>query len=649
MMQFLRILCGLLLAALMTACGGGGGSPGTTTTGGSGSGSSGGTAVTNPTVTVDIVNANGASTPSVTVGGAFVAKATVKDAGGAAVTNRMVTFSVSNSAIATLSPSTALTNSSGVAQVAIAPASISAVGAGTLSASAVVGTATFSGSVDFAVSATSLSLSDVVLGSSSLPSGGNTSLTVTALIGGTASAVPVNVAFSASCGRINNSGASIGTTTNGSGVASAVYSAVNADGTLCSGPVTITASSSGTTARSASLTVAAPVANAITFVSASPAQIFVSGSGALEQSLVKFKALSGSTPLANLGVRISLLVNPGGVGLGASGSTSDVTATTDSAGEVTISVFSGTIPGPVKVRASLASNSSVFAETQNLSVSSGPPSQKFLSLSAETFNIEGANRDGVSTKLIARLADRQGNPVEDGTVVNFTAEGGQVASSCTTVKASGISSCSVDFNSQNPRPVGGRVSILAYASGTKDYVDGNGNNSYDSGEQLANMGDAYRDDNENNLYDTGEFVVPRGGTLACPGTGGQFPSRENTCDLGLATTIRQQFIILFSSSKPAPLNKIQFNTSFLQFTLGSSDNPLLPMPSGTTVKIEVADLTPGGEEDCSVDKVIGTTVGNTYALTTHEANFKNCSKDDRVIVTVKAPSGLETPIPFPFP
>ena len=48
MMQFMRILCGLLFAALMTACGGGGGSAGTTNTGGGTGTTAGGT----PTLTV---------------------------------------------------------------------------------------------------------------------------------------------------------------------------------------------------------------------------------------------------------------------------------------------------------------------------------------------------------------------------------------------------------------------------------------------------------------------------------------------------------------------------------------------------------------------------------------------------------------------
>ena len=41
-------------------------------------------------------------------------------------------------------------------------------------------------------------------------------------------------------------------------------------------------------------------------------------------------------------------------------------------------------------------------------------------------------------------------------VVNFTAEGGQVAGSCATALVNNLSQCSVNFQSQNPRPADGR-------------------------------------------------------------------------------------------------------------------------------------------------------------------------------------------------
>ncbi|MDF2464529.1 MAG: hypothetical protein K0Q43_2764 [Ramlibacter sp.] len=659
MMQFMRILCGMLFAALMTACGGGGGSPGATTGGGTpDGGSTPGASTATASLTASIVGGSGAATTAVTLGGTFSATATVKDKAGLPVRDRLVTFTLSNEAIATLSPETALTDASGVAKVALSAASITARGAATLSASANVDGTVVTGQTDFAVSASNLTLSSITVGNASLASGGNTSVEVTALLNGAASSgVAVNVTFSASCGRINGSTGPFSTATNGSGVAAVTYTAVNADGSLCAGAVTITASSAGADPRSAALTVAPALANAITFVSANPGQIFVAGSGALEQSVVKFKALSGVTPSPNVSVRFTIITNPGGVGLNASGATGDVTVTTDALGEASVTVFSGTIPGPVKVRASLVSDSTVFAETQNLSISSGPPSQRFMSLSVSTFNIEGWNRDGTPTTLTARLADRQGNPVENGTVVNFTSEGGQVASSCSTLKVNGISSCSVDFISQNPRPDGGRVSVLAFASGTKDYTDNNGNNRYDAGvDTLKSIGDAYRDDDEDGVYDAGEFVVPRGGTSACsPASAGwPFPSRASTCDNGLATTVRQQAVILYSSTNP-DISITTNTSSYFEFRLFSLHNTLLPMPSGTTVAVEVGDTTENALA-CVVDKLFGSTVANISPsptpgeslATTHSVTLKGCAATDRLSIKITVPSGLETTFNVPL-
>ena len=659
-MQILKHVFAVLLAATLMACGGGGGSAGTT----SSSSTSGSTTTTTatttttstistPTLVVGIYNSSNVAVNRIALGGGFVARATVRDAASAVVVGKLVTFTL-NGSIASLTPATAITNALGVAEVAIAPSSVSAIGAATLSAAATVNSVAVTGAIDFSVSATSLALSGLALGSVTLPSGGNTTVRVTALIGGVAaSAVPVNVGFSASCGKINNADTSAGpvsVTTDGSGVASAIYDSVKPDGTLCAGAVTITASSAGATAATTGATVAAPIANAVTFVSATPAQIFVAGSGAVEQSVARFKVLSSGVPLTGQNVTFSIVTNPGGVGLGTSGSTTPVTASTDAAGEATVAVYSGTIPGPVKVRAALTSNAAVFAESQNLTVASGPPSQRFMSLSVGTFNIEGQNRDGTSTPLTVRLADRQGNAVADGTVVNFVAEGGQVAVSCATARVSGISQCSVDFASQNPRPAGGRVSVLAFTEGTKDYVDNNSNNSFDAGDTLVNIGDAYRDDNENGTWDTGEFVVQRGGALTCTGAGEPFPGKVNTCDTKLSTTVRQQAVILYSSSNPV-LSVTSFNAGGLAFRLRSADNLLLPMPAGTSI---TASATGG---TCVVAAVFGSTVPNinpgtvpTADLSTgHFVSLSTCASGNTVQVTISTPSLLVSNLLFTVP
>jgi hypothetical protein len=633
-----------------------------------------------PTLKISIVNSLGVVVSNVSSGGGFSAEAKLLNSDGVAVPNRLVTFNIAGAAIASLSPATAITNASGIARVAIAPSSLSSVGAASIIAAANVEATALTDQTDFAVSAASVSLSALSAGASNLVSGGNTQLFVSALVGGVpVSGIPVNVAYSSSCGRINgvdSSAGAVSITTNGSGLASASYEAVTALGDLCNGTVVVSASTAGATPSTLNLTVAAPIANAITYAGASLDKIFVAGTGALEQSVVKFKVLSSAgTPLPNVAVTFSIVINPGGVGLGAASTIANVSATTNSSGVAQVAVFSGTIPGPVKVRAELVSNATVFAETQNLTVASGPPSQKFMSLSVQTSNIEGQNFDGATTVLTARVADRQGNAVEDGTVVNFTAEGGQVAVSCATARINGISQCSVNFQSQNPRPSGGRVSVLAYLAGTKDYDDTNGNNRYDAGvDVLKQIGDAYRDDNENLAFDPNEFVIPRGGTAACAGSGSPFPSKLNTCDANLATTVRQQAILLNASSSPSlttgSLNPL-YSTfvritpdpsgasgtitrvaySAISINLRSANNTLLPLPAGTAVTAEGAGVA------CAVDKSFGSPVPNVFPssnsledlATRFTATLKECFGGEDITFKVTVPSGLATTFSLRLP
>lgn len=677
-MKLFECLSATALVMALAACGGGGGSAATTA--GSGTTTPGSTTpiiIAAPTLALTILNTDRVTSSGISLVGGFVARATLKDSAGVPVISKLVTFKLNGTGIAILTPDTALTNNQGIAEVAISPSSVSSIGAATLSASADISGTALEGQADFSVQSSSLTLSDVTVNSTSLPSGGNTSVQVAALIGGKpATGIPVNVSFTASCGRINSQSTASGgvsVATSGSGVATAIYDAVAEDGSLCSGSVTLTAFSAGATPQPKTLTVAAPTANAIVFASAAPAQVFVSGSGAVEQAIVKFKVLSSTgVALPGVDVKFSIVTNPGGVGLSAAGLTNSVTVATLSNGEASVSVFSGTIPGPVKVRAELVSAPSVFALSQNLTVASGPPSQRFMSLAVETFNIEGFDIDGSSTQLTVRVADRQGNAVDDGTVINFTAEGGQVARSCATARVNGISQCSVVFETQNPRPVDGRVSVLAYTEGTKDYIDVNGNNKFDAVDQLLNIGDAYRDDNENGTYETvrGEFLIPRGvrnGTPNCANSGGPFPSRQDTCDSTLQTTVRQQAIILFSSSNPLPLDPkdsttrasttLVITTQKISFMLRSAANRLLPLPAGTSFSAQATDADSTDGAACAVDQVTGTPVVNVNPGTDPAADLatagsvtlKDCRKGDSVTIKVKVPSGLETVFFIPIP
>jgi hypothetical protein len=646
--------------------------------------SSGGANVT-PTIVVSLVLATPSTTNTIGTSG-DKAQAVVRDASGTLLGNKLVTFSL-NTTQAKLSSLTALTDSFGVATVNIASAIGSSAGAATLTGAAVVSGISINATQDFAYTGASIALSAITAGGVSIPapatltSGGATPLYLTAT-----PATAVNVTITASCGSINGSSGSFGKTSSGAGIVdNLTYVAVQSDGTPCQGPVQINATTGTTSSPTLTITVDAPVASIVTYVGSTLTQMFIQGTGAATDSVLTFKVLTATgTPSQNTTVAFTIQNNPGGV------VTDNTSAITDSAGLVTVKVSSGAKPGPVKIRAQIASGA--YAESQNLTVASGPPSQRYVSVSVSTFNIEGQNIDGTPTTITVRLADRQGNPVQDGTIVNFTASGGQVPRSCATALVNGVSGCSVIWVSQNPRPTNGRVAVLAYAVGEKDYFDWDGSNTFDASKDLLlEMGDLYRDDNEDAVYSAGgitagEFylslpviapVVKAPSTVStnatgvtatvnCQAAGAPTPSAGgSTCARApitgygsLPTMVRQQVMLLNSSSHAAPVTTTTLTRTQIGFHVWSKDNPKLPMPAGTTV----AAISASNPTACKVNNVAPATVGNVDPGTDptidlagglgsiiHTVLLSGCSLGDVVNITITSPSGAAdiTPIILP--
>ena len=170
-----------------------------------------------------------------------------------------------------------------------------------------------------------------------------------------------------------------------------------------------------------------------------------------------------------------------------------MTKSTGADGLVQVTVQSGTIPTPVWVIASTTDSGGKAITTQSvkLSISTGRPAQDRMSLAVESHNIEGLDYDGQAVKVTARLSDRLGNPVPDGTAVNFIASGAQIGATCQTE----VGACSVDFVSGNPR-LNGRIAILAYALGEESFLDLNSDNLYAlavEGPNFTDLGNAFLD------------------------------------------------------------------------------------------------------------------------------------------------------------
>ncbi len=177
----------------------------------------------------------------------------------------------------------------------------------------------------------------------------------------------------------------------------------------------------------------------------------------------------------------------------------------DAQGLVQTVVNAGTVSTSIRVTASITSvTPNISTQSSQLTVTTGIPTAASFSLALACQNVEGLDLDGTTTAVTARLADRFGNPVPDGTAVTFTAEGGAVQAQCTTVTTTTESGlCAVTWRSSNPRPTDGRVTLLATAIGEESFVDSNGNGAFDNGETFTDLPEPYRDDNEDGVYTPG--------------------------------------------------------------------------------------------------------------------------------------------------
>lgn len=662
-MKSLKYVVGIVLVMTLAACGGGGGNPGT---------SSGGTAASaDPLLTASLVDATGAATNSIGASGYTVLNVALRDPSGGAIPNQVIEVAGDASKVIFPEGNSALTNSAGVATVKLSRASLVASGAGSL-------TVTFSNklgsittypngatapktdkviSIGYQLSAANITLTNMDAGASTLAAYGTRQVSVQANINGVpVSSTPVQVNFTATCGQISPATAS----TNSMGLAVASYTATDATGSSastlgCSGKtVEISASTIGAAVVSKSLGIAAAPATNLSFVSSRPSMIFLDNSGGATQAVVEFKLINARGE-AILGQDVSLTLRNQSPGVakasfGTVGNTAAVIVTTDANGKVSVPVFSGTVPTSVVVNAALVSNPLVQTDSAILTIASGRAAQDRVSLSIKDFSIEGFNVDGVTTDVTLSLADRQGNPVPDGTAVNFVTEGGvMIPPVCYTggvkdpvtgvFSAAGNSQCAVTIRSQAPRPANGRVSILAYVAGEEDFVDKNFNNIYDAGDSFTDLGNAFRDDNDSLTFDTGEFSVPRTGgprtDNGCPG----YLGRPDTCDgVWGAADVRKQLVVVFATSFANIIGSVSPNT----LTVTISDQNGNSMPTGSTVEASGAIGIPGGNvSGCSIASESRLVISNTTAPSNFSFSYI-CDQGDLLTVKVTTPLGSVT-------
>ena len=675
----------------LAACGGGGGSPGSTVGGGSTDG--GATPVdvplsADPILLGTLTDATGVVTNSISASGFTLVRLTLTDPSGRGIPNQVIAASGDSTKIIFPEGASGLTNASGIATIKVARASLFATGADSLTitysykAGSLVaypnGSAppsidtVVSQYVGYQLSAANVTLTNLNVGTQALAAYGTRQISVQVNIdGAAATSTPVQVSFSSNCGVVTPATAS----TNSQGVVNASYSAVNSGITNDQGcsdsTVSIVASTTGVTPVTGNIRVELAPATNLLFANASPANIYLANSGGVTQSIVKFKLVNASNAaLQGQDVRLELRDMADGIPkatFGTVGNVSAITQPTNSSGEVSVPVFSGTVPTNVIVRATLVSDEGISTTSAVLAIASGRAVQSRVSVAVEKLSIEGANIDGVTTSITISLADRQGNPIPDGTAINFVTEGGvMIPPVCVTGVVPGDSRCSVSIRSQGLRPGDGLVSILAYASGEEDFRDLNFDNVYSVGEPFTDLGNAFRQDAAlagglSGPFVDGYFAVPREGAASCsqviPGQS-NFLGRPGSCDaVWGAADVRQQAVVVFATSRAAiaassmvaglPIaNSNPLTNALPEVTVLVADENGNSMPTGTKIDFSTIDdgvSVPGFiGATCSLTGTASYRIDNTIFPSPFVVSLASCIAGDKLQVRVTSPLGTVT-------
>lgn len=540
-MKRLKALVGAAALLALVACGGGGGNPGTNVFNGGASG--GGTTTTTQalTLSVSLLNGAGNATTALVGSNTLRVQAVLKKAG-VVQADQLVQFSVDQAGnYATLDQLSALTDTNGIATVTLKPGTASGAGrvkvlATLLDGSTVEGAANFVASTTPQSSST-LTLSSFTTDSATVSAYGTTGFSVTVLENAGVPSQPVTVTFASDC-AVGKASVTSSTQTNAAGVAVGTFEDIGCASSSAR-TVVLTASIASNSAQRA-IQVLPSTVGSLRFVSVNPSDASITlkgngGTGRQENAQLTFKLVDqagngvadtevcfdSTTYVGGLTVDGfnnqpgKLPTNQGSTALCGSDAMSLIryVKRTDKSGNVSVQIASGTVPTPVRIRARsiypAGATTPLETFSDSLSISTGLPLQRSMSLSVDKANIDAGNGtaggqfDGDKAVLTVRLADQFSNPVPDGTKVTFVASGGSVCTSqngsCSTTN--GV--CSCEIVGQNRRPKDGRVVVLAYAVGLEDYIDVNGDNVYtlaDDGSNFTDLADAFVDANKSGSY-----------------------------------------------------------------------------------------------------------------------------------------------------
>ncbi len=151
--------------------------------------------------------------------------------------------------------------------------------------------------------------------------------------------------------------------------------------------------------------------------------IQVRGTGGVEATQIRAICYddNGNRVGADLPVEFYIINGPGGGECLNGVAQGPITINTNSYGEATVTLSSGTKAGPVRLRAKVGA---VLSYSSIVTICAGPPTD--ISLGVIPCNIRGWDKDCVEASICACVVDIYGNPVPDSTSIHFGTEEGMV-------------------------------------------------------------------------------------------------------------------------------------------------------------------------------------------------------------------------------
>ncbi|MCI0706462.1 MAG: Ig-like domain-containing protein [Ignavibacteriae bacterium] len=194
----------------------------------------------------------------------------------------------------------------------------------------------------------------------------------------------------------------------------------------------------------------------IAFISASTSDIFVSGVGALENSILTYEVRDSLGAAIDASRRAYATYNlnffPDLFATGGTPPTLIPSAdSTDDVGRLRVNVSSGTQAGVVQIEVTInAPGGTIRSQPVRVNVSSGFPDQAHFNLTTVNRNFPGLDKYFVRTNITVQVADKFGNPVQNPTAVAFFTRNGSITSNNSVTGADGF--LTQELISGNPFP-----------------------------------------------------------------------------------------------------------------------------------------------------------------------------------------------------